>query len=117
MKLSSSAEGNQINSKILKNTKYLSGLFPHLISNKSRETTEPPSDWKVGFVIYIHIKANINDVRNNRPISVTSVSFRLIEHVICTNIMSYLYQHNILFKNQHGFRKSFSCETVASANK
>lgn len=25
--------------------------------------------------------------------------------------MSYLDQHNVLFKNQHGFHKSFSCET------
>ena len=51
---------------------------------------------------------------NYRPVSLTSTMCMLLEHILHSNIMRHLDQHNILCDNQHnehGFRKKRSCET------
>ena len=37
--------------------------------------------------------------------------FKVLEHIITSNTMSYLDQNNLLFHNQHEFRSRVSCET------
>ena len=46
---------------------------------------------------------------NYRPISLTSHSCKLLEHVVHSNIMSHLEKNNALNDAQHGFRKKRSC--------
>ena len=48
---------------------------------------------------------------NYRPISLTSVCRKLVEHVIHSQIMKHLDTHHILSDNQHGFRKKRSTES------
>ena len=48
---------------------------------------------------------------NYRPVSLTCVPCKLLEHIVCSNIMSHLDQHKLLSDRQHAFRKSHSCET------
>ena len=36
---------------------------------------------------------------------------KLLEHIICHQILNHLEQHNILTPLQHGFRSGHSCET------
>jgi hypothetical protein len=48
---------------------------------------------------------------NYRPISLTSVSCKILEHIIARNIMQHAEENNILYPLQHGFRKDRSCET------
>ena len=48
---------------------------------------------------------------NYRPISLTCVSCKLMEHILVSNIMDHLEENNILCAQQHGFRKKLSCET------
>ena len=48
---------------------------------------------------------------NYRPVSLTAVLCKIMEHVIYKNIMHHLDDNNILFANQHGFWKTHSCKT------
>ena len=48
---------------------------------------------------------------NYRPISLTSLTCKLLEHVVHSNIMTHLDKYNVLDKEQHGFRKYRSCVT------
>ena len=48
---------------------------------------------------------------NYRPISLTSVSSKLIEHIIAHKIREFLDRNNLLSECQHGFRKKHSYES------
>ena len=59
----------------------------------------------------IHKKGKRSQPNNYRPVSLTSVTCKILEHVICHHIWEHLEQHNILSDFQHGFRKRRNCET------
>jgi hypothetical protein len=46
-----------------------------------------------------------------RPITLTCISCKLMEHIITSHIMKHADTHTILYPLQHGFRKGLSCET------
>ena len=46
-----------------------------------------------------------------RPISLTCILCKIMEHIIASNLMKHLESNNILYDLQHGFRSSRSCET------
>ena len=48
---------------------------------------------------------------NYRPISLTCIFSKLLEHIITSNITHHLGEHSILYHLQHGFRSGRSCET------
>jgi hypothetical protein len=48
---------------------------------------------------------------NYRPVSLTCICCKLLEHIVVSNILKHLDTHNILVDNQHGFRSKRSCET------
>ena len=48
---------------------------------------------------------------NYRPVSLTSVSCKVLEHIIFRSIMDHVDVHKILKFFQHGFRANHSCET------
>lgn len=70
-----------------------------------------PSDWKLAYISPIHKKGTKSDPSNYRPISLTSVCSKTLEHIISSAIFTHLDNHNILSHNQHGFRARRSCET------
>ena len=59
----------------------------------------------------IHKKGKRSQPNNYRPVSLTSVTCKILEHVICHHIWEHLEQRNILSGFQHGFRKRRNCET------
>ena len=48
---------------------------------------------------------------NYRPISLTSICCKTLEHIVHSQVMNHLEQHKILSDQQHGFRKRRSCES------
>ena len=48
---------------------------------------------------------------NYRPVSLTSVCCKVLEHVIHSHLMKFFENNNILTDAQHGFRKYRSCES------
>ena len=48
---------------------------------------------------------------NYRPVSLTCITCKLFEHIVCKHILGHLEEHGILTDLQHGFRTGRSCET------
>ena len=48
---------------------------------------------------------------NYRPVSLTVVACKILEHIVCRHILNFLDENNVLTLAQHGFRKGHSCET------
>ena len=82
-----------------------------IIYKQSLQDGVLPSDWKKADVAPIFKKGSRNLAENYRPVSLTCVCCKLMEHIITSHIRQHLDQHSILSTLQHGFRKFFSCET------
>ena len=48
---------------------------------------------------------------NYRPVSLTCITCKILEHIITSHIHSHLDRYDILSDRQHGFRSRRSCET------
>lgn len=48
---------------------------------------------------------------NYRPISITSLPCKILEHIIYSHVASFLESNSFFDPAQHGFRNSFLCET------
>jgi hypothetical protein len=70
-----------------------------------------PSDWRNALITPLFKKGDKSQPANYRPISLTSVCCKLLEHIIHSNIITFLDENGILNDAQHGFRKRRSCES------
>ena len=52
-----------------------------------------------------------SEAANYRPISLTCILCKVLEHIIASNVVKHLDRHNTLYDLQHGFRSKRSCET------
>ncbi|KAK3087114.1 hypothetical protein FSP39_001879 [Pinctada imbricata] len=102
---------DKINGRVLKELKEHVAPILTFIFTKSLNTGETPKDWKQANIAPAYKKGDKYKAINYRPISLTCICCKLMEHIITSNIMTHLEQHNILYNLQHGFRKSRSCET------
>ena len=82
-----------------------------LLFRASLAQGEVPKDWKYANITPIFKKGDTSKPENYRPVSLTSISCKLLEHVIASNMMKHLDQYEILSDVQHGFRRSRSCES------
>ena len=82
-----------------------------IIFQQSLDTGEVPDDWKSANIAAILKKADKNLASNYRPVSLTSVSCKVLEHIVFRSIMDHVDIHKILNHFQHGFRSQHSCET------
>ena len=102
---------DEIPSRILK--EYASEIAPTLtiIFNKSLASGILPESWRQANISPIFKKGERTKPSNYRPVSLTSVSCKVLEHILHSNIMSHLDSFNILTDWQHGFRTKHSCNT------
>jgi hypothetical protein len=70
-----------------------------------------PRDWKKTTVVPIHKGGDRSVVTNYRPVSLTSVVWKRMEHVIAGYIRQVWEDRDSLYEGQHGFRPGYSCET------
>ena len=56
-------------------------------------------------------KGDRHQTQNYRPVSLTSISCKILEHIIVKHILNHFDLHKIFTKFQHGFRSGLSCET------
>ncbi len=78
---------------------------------KSLQTGKIPNDWSKANVTPIFKKGNRHLPENYRPVSLTCVLCKLMEHVVAKHINKHLEEHDILTRAQHGFRSKHSCES------
>ena len=88
----------------------LGPVFAHLFQ-QSIDSGEIPKEWSLANICPLFKKADRSLACNYRPVSLTCVPCKLLEHIVCSNIMSHLDHHKLLSDRQHAFRKSHSCET------
>ena len=81
------------------------------VFNQSLTSGVIPDDWKNAHVSPIHKKGSKHQAENYRPISLSCICSKLLEHVVCRHIMSHLEEHNILTHLQHGFCSGMSTVT------
>ena len=77
----------------------------------SLDSGKVPNDWKQANVVPIFKKGDRSLPENYRPVSLTSITCKILEHIVHTSIMDHFDTHRILTDTQHGFRKQRSCET------
>ena len=82
-----------------------------MIFRKSVETGEVPDDWRTANVTPVYKKWQKYFTKNYRPISLTSLCCKIMEHIIASQIMNHGESNNILYPLQHGFRRGRSCQT------
>ena len=84
-----------------------------LIFSASINQRKIPDDWKHAIITPVYKGGNKNrtNPENYRPISLTSVTCKLMEHIIHSHIMKHLDRDQTLSNARHCFRKFHSCET------
>ena len=83
----------------------------HFIFTQSLCTGELPTGWTQANVAPIFKKGSKVQEVNYCPVSLTFITCKLFEHIICKHILAHLEDHKILTDLQHGFRSGRSCET------
>ena len=88
----------------------LGPVFAHLFQ-QSIDTAEIPKEWSLANICPLFKKSDRSLACNYRPVSLTCVPCKLLEHIVCSNIMAHLDEYKLLSDRQHAFRKGHSCET------
>jgi len=70
-----------------------------------------PRDWKKATVVPIHKGGDRSVVKNYRPVSLTSVLYKQMEHIIAGYIRQVWEDRDWLYEGQHGSRRGYSCES------
>ena len=82
-----------------------------LIFQRSLDTGKLPDIWKEANVSPIFKKREKCDPSNYRPISLTCVLCKVLEHIVASSVAKHFTELDILYDLQHGFREKRSCET------
>ena len=97
--------------QILKEFKEDIAPILQVIFQQSLDTGVVPEDWKTANVVGVFKKGDRHQPSNYRPVSLTCVSCKLLEHIVFRAVMDHVDFHKILKFFQHGFREKHSCET------
>ena len=96
---------------VLKETSPQISAVVTVIFQQSYEQGILPSEWSNANISAIYKKGDKSTPSNYRPVSLTCILCKTMEHVVTSQIHQHLERHGILHPNQHGFRKGLSCET------
>jgi hypothetical protein len=95
---------------------YASYIDPVLtkIFQISVNTGTIPDEWRSASIVLVFKKGDRHQASNYRPVSLTSIACKLLEHIVHSQVMDHYDRHSILSDKQHGFRSKRSCETQLS---
>jgi len=82
-----------------------------MIFRTSLGSGDVPEDWRSANVTPIFKKGAKGDAANYRPVSLTSVSCKILESILKDKITHHLEFNNLINPTQHGFRSGKSCCT------
>ena len=82
-----------------------------IIFDRSLKTGKLSADWMKANVMPVFKKGDKSLAANYRPISLTCILCKVLEHILASNIVKHLDGQGILYDLQHGFREKRSCET------
>ena len=80
------------------------------IYTQSLSSGELPSTWKSAYISPIFKKGSVCEAENYRPVSLTCIPCKILEHIICSHLRSHLHMYGALSPYNHGFRKYHSSD-------
>jgi hypothetical protein len=88
-------------------------LIPYLVQllDIKINSATIPSDWKKPIVVPTYKGDDRSLVANYRPISLTSVVCKQMEHFMASYLRKVWDKKDWLFKGQHGLRLGYPCES------
>ena len=86
---------DQLPIRILKETANEIVPILHVIFMASLQQGAVPKDWQSANVVPVFNKGNRLSAANYRPISLTSICYKVLEHIIYKHIMAHCEKHNI----------------------
>ena len=69
------------------------------------------NSWKTGYLSLIFKRVAVWEAENYRPVGLTCIPYKILEHIICSHLRRHLDIHGALSPRNHGFRKHHSCDT------
>ena len=102
---------DQIPNIFLKQTAKESASVLAALFTQSLQTGNLPDDWLSANVSPIFKKGDRGLASNYRPVSLTCVCCKLMEHILVRHMLRHFDDKKIISDKQHGFRKGHSCET------
>ena len=104
---------DELHPRVLKELATGLGLVFADLFQQSIDTDEIPKEWSLANICPIFKKSDRSLACNYRLVSLTCVPCKLLEHIVCINIMAHLDEYKLLSDRQHAFRKGHrcSCET------
>jgi hypothetical protein len=85
---------------------YLARLIDISINNGTL-----PADWEKAVLVPVYKGGDRTVVKNYRPVSLTSVICKQVEHVIAGYMRQVWENTDWLYEGQHGFSPGYSCES------
>ena len=82
-----------------------------VIFGRSIQTGKLPAEWCRVQVSQIFNKCDKSSAANYRPISLTCILCKMLEHIMASHMVKHLDKHDLLYDLQHGFRAKRSRET------
>ena len=100
-----------LNARVLKECSNEISPILAVIYNESLARGEVPDEWRQANVSPVFKKGEKYDAANYRPVSLTCICCKTLEHILVSNINKHIALDSILADCQHGFRSQRSCET------
>ena len=108
LKVNKASGPDRIPNRVLKELSEELAPILTLIFNQSLTTGTIPCDWGNALITPVFKKGNVHSAANYRPVSLTCVVCKLLEHIVCSNILKFLEAESLLTPLQHGFRMNHS---------
>ena len=74
----------------------------------SLNTGQIPNDWRMAYIVPVYKRGDKCSAENYRPVSITSICSKVMEHILPSNIMQHFDKNTILMDAQYGFHKKHS---------
>ena len=84
-------------------------MLTHLFQQSLKDRSVP-TVWKQAYITPIYKKSNRSDPKNYRPVSLTYLICKTMEHILVNQIMKHPELNDILTDVQYGFRSRHPCE-------
>ena len=95
---------DEFHPRVLKELATESGPVFARLFQQSIDTGEIPKEWSLANICPLFKKSEMSLACNYRPVSLTCVPCKLLEHIVCSNIMAHFDGYKLLSDRQHAFR-------------
>ena len=116
MKTHSQGGADTWSALLIKNCKQELKLPLYIIWRKSLDTVEIQYSLKKAIIVPIYKGGNKSEVKNYRPVALTSHLIKIFERVLRYKIYTFLESSNKLSANQHSFREGRSCLSATKSS-